>query len=282
VGGYDHNAQLQRHLDPHPVVRALGHRGVDGGLFAEAMALGAGFVNNGGQILSPVAVLPDGNGRTVFFAREIAFPGSIVVNQAGQRFTDDSFTWGLSQAMAAFDHNGGGFANTPAYFVFDHEWKMKYRIAGIPPGELPEWLPTARTPEGLGRVMGIDSAQLATTVKRFNADASKGVDPVFQRGSTGYARTAGDPSVRPNPCLRPLEGPLYGLPLEPGSMGTLSGLLVDANGCAKRHDGSRINGLYFAGNTMASLVEGNFYSGGMANARGVVFGYLSALAATRA
>ena len=282
AGGYDHSTLLQRRLDPHPVVAGLGYRGVDGDLFAKALSLGAGFVNHGGQILSPVVPRLDGAGGHMFFAREIAFPGGIVVNARGQRFTDDSFTWGLSKAMGSFDHQGGGYANSPAYFVFDHEWKMRYRLVGVAPGEVPDWLPTGDTPEGLADVLGIDGAALATTIKTFNADAERGLDPAFGRGSTGYARTAGDASVQPNPCVRSLEAPLYGMRLEIGSMGTLSGLLVDTDAAVLRHDGSRIDGLYAGGNTMASLVEGLFYSGGMANARGVVFGYLTALAATRA
>lgn len=281
TGGYDHSAQLQSRLDPHPVVPSLTHKNVDGSGIVLAMALGAGFCNLGGQLLSPVCRVPDGGGaRWELIAREVAFPGGIVVNREGRRFADDSFGWALTQAMGQFDHVRGAYVNTPAYFIFDEEWKRRYRLGDALPGEVPEWLARADGPAGVARELGLDPVELARTIDEFNRDAASGCDPRFGRGSTGFARNAGDPSVGPNPCVRPLEGTLFGLRLDAGSMGTLSGVLVGPAGEVRRHDGSRIEGLYATGNTMANLVEGNFYTGGMANSRALVFGYLAAVDAT--
>lgn len=281
TGGYDHSARLQAMLDPHPVVPSLTHRNVDGSGVVMAMALGAGFCNLGGQLLSPVCKMPDGEEtRWELMAREIAFPGGIVVNADGERFADDSYSWVLSQAMGHFDHVRATYANTPAYFLFDEEWKRRYRLGTVQPGEVPDWLARGDDPAALAKELGCDPTQLTATVAEYNRDAAKGEDPRFGRGSSGYARNAGDASVGPNPCVRPLEGTIYGLRLDIGSMGTLSGLLVGSKGEVRRHDGSRVDGLYATGNTMANLVEGNFYTGGMMNSRGLVFGYLAALDAT--
>ena len=45
---------------------------------------------------------------------------------------------------------------------------------------------------------------------RFNENASAGEDPDFGRGRSAYDRYYGDPTITPNPNLRPLvNGPFY-------------------------------------------------------------------------
>ena len=53
----------------------------------------------------------------------------------------------------------------------------------------------------------------------------------------------GDPSVSPNPCLKPLdEAPFYAMPIYPGDIGTNGGLRTDHRARVLRPDGSAIMG----------------------------------------
>jgi predicted oxidoreductase len=96
-----------------------------------------------------------------------------------------------------------------------------------------------------------------------------------------WARNNGDSRITPNPCIRPLEGTLYAVELKIGTMGTLSGLAVDADARALRADGTPIDGLYACGQTMGALVEGYWYNSGLPNGRALTFGYLAANHALR-
>ena len=91
------------------------------------------------------------------------------------------------------------------------------------------YLKKGRTLEELARACGIDPAGLTATVAEFNRNARRGEDPEFGRGSTPFNRYGGDPTVGPNPSLRPLEkGPFYAVRVVPGSFGTFAGLATDA------------------------------------------------------
>jgi hypothetical protein len=50
---------------------------------------------------------------------------------------------------------------------------------------------------------------LEQTVAAFNANAKKGTDPVFRKGSTAYNRFYGDPDIQPNVCVAPIVAPPY-------------------------------------------------------------------------
>lgn len=51
----------------------------------------------------------------------------------------------------------------------------------------------------------VDPGRLTATVERFNGFARTGVDADFDRGRTVYDNYYGDPRVKPNPNLGPLE-----------------------------------------------------------------------------
>jgi predicted oxidoreductase len=160
--------------------------------------------------------------------------------------------------------------------VLDHRWKQEYPLGPAPRGVVPPWLARGETLRELAGEVGVDASGLVTTVDAFNTAAARGEDPAYGRGATAYARNLGDPEVRPNPCLRPLEPPYYALELRLGSAGTNSGLVTTSAGQVVDVRGRPIEGLYAAGNTAANLVGGLFYNSGLANARAITFGYLAA------
>jgi 3-oxosteroid 1-dehydrogenase len=278
-GGYDHSAAMQRRLDEHAPAVPFGFSYVDGGAFALAMNAGAAFVNLGGQLLAPAYHLPD-RGTLNIAAREIAFPGSIVVNQSGRRFADDSFYWALSRAMGSWDASVCDYPNLPAFLLFDEQWRRSYRLGPLELGDqLPDWIAAAPTAGELAAKLGIEPSVLLKTISDYNDGALAGRDPEYARGKTAYSRNQGDPRVGENPCVRALEPPLYAITMTLGSMGTLSGLRTADDGLVLRNDGSPVRGLYACGNAMANEVEGNWYTSGTSNGRGLIFGRVAVLSA---
>ena len=283
TGSYDNNATFKRNLEPHPPTVSLGAPSVDGSGLVMALELGAQFALLSGQLLVP-AYHVDGeetdDGRVYrMLVREPGFPGSVFVNQAGERFCDESTISELRRTLALLDPNTRSYPNLPAFFVFDQEWKDRYPLGPVMPGEAPEWLARGDTVDALAAAAGIDAGQLARTLETFNRDAGTGVDSAFGRGSTPFSRAHGDPDVGPNPCLRALAPPLYALEVVVGIVGTNGGLVIDGTGAVLNVRGAPIPGLYAAGNAAANLVGGLWYNAGMMNARGITFGYLGARAA---
>jgi 3-oxosteroid 1-dehydrogenase len=274
-GGYEQDIDRQRMFDTHHPAVPLTYAGVKGGPMAAAMGIGAQFVNMGGQLLAPVY---RGNDNALnFAAREISLPGGFVVNRSGQRFSNDAFYWSLAVGMGRFDPVDCSFSNMPAFLIFDQQWKDTYRLGIIAPGASAEWLSKADTAEELGKRLGLaDHNALAQTIADFNGPAARGEDPAWHRGDKAYARNNGDARVTPNPCVRPLKPPYYGLQLELGTMGSLSGLNIDSDGRVLHAEGGSIPALYACGNAMANLVEGLWYTSGVSNGRGLVFGVLAA------
>lgn len=281
TGGYDHSEEMQRRLDPHAEALPFGYRHVDGSMVSAALNIGAGFVNLGGQLLAPAYELGD-SGRYNIAAREAAFPGGIVVNRHGERFADDSFYWELGKQMGAFQASSCAYENMPAFLIFDEEWRQTYRLGAVDiRDDLPDWVVQGRDESELAQALGLETNRLRSTIAEFNRSAISGEDPRFGRGQTAYSRNQGDSRMAVNPCVRALDPPLYGIRLTLGSMGTLSGLWTSENGQVLGNDGCPIPGLYACGNAMANLVEGNWYTSGTSNGRGLVFGRLAGLHAVK-
>ena len=113
----------------------------------------------------------------------------------------------------------------------------------------------------LARTLDMEPGRLVSTVNRFNGYARTGVDGDFGRGNSAYDRYYGDPTVRPNPCLGPLEkGPFTAVKVVIGDLGTKGGVVTDGNARVLREYGSVIEGLYSAGNNAASVM-GRTYPG---------------------
>ena len=128
----------------------------------------------------------------------------------------------------------------------------------------------------LARNCGIDAQGLEVTVPRFNGFCRTGVDEDFGRGGRAFDRAHGDPTIKPNPSLGPIEqGPFYACRMYPGDVGTAGGVVTDEYARVMRADGSVIPGLYATGNSTASVM-GRCYPGA-----GASIGALSCSATSR-
>ena len=225
----------------------------------------------------------DGSPRAVPVLIERTLPGSIIINQAGQRFCNEAVNYSaIAGAFQAFDPNSYAYTNQPAWLVFDGAYRARWPVASAQPGgPLPDWMIEAPTPSALAEKLGVAADALEATIAAFNAGAVDGVDPLFNRGAAKYDRFYGD---RSQPGARATLGPLtqapyYAVQLHMGVLGTNGGARTDAKGRVLDHDGAVIPGLYAAGNVIACPTGGIYAGAGGTLGPALTFGYLAGCAA---
>jgi len=260
---------------------APGHTGEAHGV-AEAVGARYGSGAMSPAFWAPVSLRKRADGSTAVFPHFVmdrAKPGMLTVNQAGQRFVNESTSYhlfGLAMQQAQAD----GSRAVPAYLVCDAEALRKYGIGMVRPGGkglapflADGYLTQADTLGELATALGIDPAALQATVARFNQLAGSGTDTDFQRGVTAYQRNIGDPAWSgSNPCLGPLvQAPFYAVRLYPGDIGAAMGFSTDGDACALDAEGRPIGGLYAVGNDMHSIMGGVYTAPGITIGPGLVF-----------
>ncbi len=221
--------------------------------------------------------LPDGSSQFVLSERSMPF--SIVVDSGGERYVNESVSYiDFGHAMLERDKVVPAI---PSWLILDVRHRRRYlfnafltgtkklREAGI--------VRSAPTLAELATLIGVPPTTLQATVARFNGFARTGVDEDFGRGRTAYDNYYGDPRVKPNPNLGPLEkGPFTAVQLVPGDLGTKGGLLTDADARVLGPGDQPIPGLYAAGNTTASVMGRTYPGPGATIAPAVIFGYRAA------
>jgi 3-oxosteroid 1-dehydrogenase len=218
--------------------------------------------------------MPDGSSQFVLSERSMPF--SIVVDSRGDRYTNESASYiDFGHAMLERDKSVPAI---PSWLIVDVRHRRRYLfnafLTGTKKMRAAGTVRSAPTIEELAGVLGMEPARLRATVDRFNGFARRGVDEDFGRGRTAYDNYYGDPRVKPNPNLGPLEkGPFTAVQLVPGDLGTKGGLLTDADARVIGADDAPIPGLYGAGNTTASVMGRTYPGPGATIAPAVVFGY---------
>ena len=234
---------------------------------------------------SPASVLVRKDGRKVVYPHTVTDrgkPGSLVVNRAGRRFTNEAVSYHrFGEALLA---GNGETGNLPAWIVCDGAFMWKYGLGAIIPFTRSlrpyrdaGYLVSAGTLDGLAARLGIDAAGFSATIARFNADAAAGRDSEYGRGEDVYSRYLGDAEVGPNPCLAPLvQAPFHAIELVLSDLGTVAGLRVDLECRVLGAGGEPIPGLYAIGNDMQSIFRGRYPGPGITLGPALTFGYLAA------
>jgi succinate dehydrogenase/fumarate reductase flavoprotein subunit len=238
---------------------------------------------------APVSLAPRADGSVCHFPHliERGKPGLIAVTVKGQRFCNEGNSY--------FDFMQALFKATPegelptAWLIVDHAFLRRYGLGAVKPAPMPmghwlrnRYLKRGRSIAELAQACGIDADGLERTVNDFNHHAQRGFDPQFQRGDAPYNRMQGDTTYKaderwPNPTVAPIEhGPFYAVQVVPGSLGSFAGLRANANAQALNAQGQPIAGLYVSGNDMASMMGGNYPSGGITLGPAMTFGYIAA------
>jgi 3-oxosteroid 1-dehydrogenase len=250
-----------------------------GEVIQAGLRAGGTLANMAGAWWIPVMLPP--NGRRDFVVWERSHPGSIIVDRSGRRYCNEAASYSdVGQQMLARDRE---VPACPSWLIIDARHRRRYMFGGMPGGYTPRaWLTSgymkrAGTLEELARLCELPADTLRETVTRFNGLARDGVDRDFGRGDTVYDNYYGDPTVRPNPNLAPLEHPpYYAVQLHPGDVGTAGGLLTDEHARVLRADGAAVDGLYAAGNTTASVMGLRYPGPGITLGAAATFGWIAA------
>ncbi len=278
-GGYEGSPDLVRRFEGLPEWINAFPPEVEGDGMVMATEIGAGTfhlpVNNALLVGCPDPAAPDN-----FFSlglRGLSYPGSIVVNDQGRRFCDESQFQDVVTALQRFDRISHRYVNLPAFMLFDDRYRSRYSVIGGPiAAPPPPQLARADSLDTLAGLLGINPVGLADEAAGFNAAAAHGDDPAFGRGRSAFARsTGGDPHAI-NPLLAPLATPpYYGLRLRLGGLAS-GGLLTNPAGAVRHVRGHAMAGLYACGNAAAPSDCGIGYQAGTSLGSAITFGWLAA------
>ena len=286
AGGFDHQMSWRHKFQSE----RLGHHASLGaeGNTGDAIRLAQDTCNAGTALMDQAwwfpafAPLPDGE-PTVMLA-ERSLPGCLLVDQNGQRFINEAVDY-MSFGQKLLEREQAGNPVEQMWMIFDQRYRNSYLMAAelFPRMPIPQpWYEAGiahRSDDlsGLARAIDIDPATLVATLDRFNQLSRHGIDPDFGRGSSAYDRYYGDPTITPNPNLRPLDdGPFYAVKVVLSDLGTCGGLRADSRARVLREDGSAITGLYAIGNTAANTFGASYPGAGATIGQGLVFGYIAA------
>ncbi|NYT44615.1 FAD-binding protein [Alcaligenaceae bacterium] len=288
TGGVPHNTALRAELMPtHPHEYSMADEGDTGDGLSAARRIGAVVdraVSNPAY-WSPASIRRHADGsRTLWIHGHMdrGKPGLLAVGVSGQRFVNEADSY-HDFVLAMFGGNGQQ-ETKPAFFICDHRFIRKYGlglvrplISRIAPFVRDGYLLRANTIEALAEVAAIDPVALRETVDIYNADAVKGVDSQFGRGSKVLNRFNGDAEQRPNPCMAPIEhGPYYAVQAWPCSIGTTIGLATDVDARVIGENGAPMEGLYACGNDISSVFRGFYPGPGATLGAAVIFAYRAA------
>ncbi|MBE2997900.1 FAD-dependent oxidoreductase [Nocardiopsis sp. HNM0947] len=286
AGGFSGDAELRSQVFEHDrgggnhVTPTVGHQG-DGYRLAR---------DHGGVLdtrphqpaaWGPVTVWRNLRGQDRVFPHLRAFglPGLLAVNRHGRRFANESYSYHDFGVEMLEDNRGE--KDTFGWIIADSRAVRRYGIGYAKPWPLPTWyyrrigfLVRGRTPEDLAARIGVPAEALRATLDEFNADAEKGVDTRFDRGSNWFHHFKGDMEHRPNPNLAPLErGPFYAVRIQMGDLGTYAGLSVNTDSEVLTADGTPVKGLYAVGTAAVSVFGGGYPGYGANIGPAMVFGY---------
>ncbi len=279
AGGYDQNAEMMSNYQRGPVhftSAALGNTG-DGILMA--MAAGADIRNMNNAWGCPHYNTP--NGGVADWGLIRGKPGVIIVNSAGERFTNESSAYPvINRTFYEWSNATYGYPNMPAYAILDQTCVNNYGFVTYLPGsKQPSYVSSANTLQALAAALNINPSGLQATVTQFNQYAANGVDPDFNRGVFSFdLNTTGDPKRTDlkNICLGPIQTPpYYGLEIDPGTIGTSGGPRINSSAQVLDKLGNPIPGLYAAGNDSASPFGAAYPGGGATVGPATFFGWVA-------
>ncbi|MGH8960271.1 MAG: FAD-dependent oxidoreductase [Jatrophihabitantaceae bacterium] len=263
-GGYEGNSELlaRYHGDKgmlcRPVARG-GHYNKGEGI---EMALAAGATTAGNFALFHAEPVDPRSGQAE--AAIFAFPYGILVNAAGERFTDEA----PGPADAWYERITRLIHAQPrgiAYLILDAEAQRVPKIRASIRTDQPPIVGTDLAELAAG--LEVSAETLTATVTAFNAACRPGT---FDHSAPDGLATQGLTPPKSN-WARPVEnGPLHAYPIMTANVFTFGGLRTDEHAHVLDRDGRAIPGLFAAGE-ITGLYYSN-YTGSTSVLRGAVFG----------
>ena len=281
TGGFEWNDSMRQNLLDRPVSHPVSpplHHG-DG----LRMVQEVGGVISGDQESWewPVGERPDQRWpdtqrpRHELVIAERCMPHVIWVDESGRRFVNES-SHNCALAINRSNPDSLVTENSPVWAIFDQQYRRRYPLAGaMPSTKLAPRIVSAGSLEALGREIGVDGLVLSRTVDRFNEMVGQGRDLDFFRGESAYDRHYGD-SDSAHPCLGSIQDPpFFGMPVHLGTVGTKGGALVDERARVLDARGQPLEGLWAAGNTMASVIGPETIAPGLTLGLALTWGYIA-------
>jgi 3-oxosteroid 1-dehydrogenase len=283
-GGFEHNQQMREQYLPSPTNThwSAGTTSNTGDGINAGMAVGAQTSLMDNAWWCTTMHIPRVTHPFLSIVTK-AQPGSIVVNKAGKRFSNESQNY-MAFLKELFQQHSDDNPCAPCYMIFDSHFKKTY---GAYPLMGPKWsipkdyfseglVACGDTIEELATNANLDVDTVCKTVADFNGYAETGKDLDFKRGDYAYDRYYGDPANKPNPCLGVIaKPPFYCLTLQAGDFGTQGGLTTNTDAQVLDQSGQPIDGLYATGNCSAAILP-TYPGPGSTLGPAMTFGYLAA------
>jgi 3-oxosteroid 1-dehydrogenase len=278
TGGFAGSPQMRRAFLPAVDFETLSvGRGVGDGL-RFGLDCGAALFGIGDGWLGATHAPGDGRPASLV-VRELALPGSMLVNGDGRRFVNEALGYNdVGKGMLAFDPARGSYDCAHAWLVFDAAFRARHPVLGVSPDSPPSasWK-QANDLTALALALALPPGELEQSVERMNEAAASGVDPEFGRGGDPHQRFNGDSGHSPNPCLGPIaKPPFFAAPIRPGLCNTKGGLDVDARARVLDRDGSPIPGLHAVGDVAATVMGHGYAGAGASLGPAMTFGMIAA------
>jgi 3-oxosteroid 1-dehydrogenase len=283
TGGFEWNPEYVRAFLRGPMTHPVSMSTCDGDGLRMAMKAGAKLGNMREAWWIPAAVVPESDNPTgrQLMSGPRCLPRSIMVNGEGRRFTNESANYNaFGNAFHVVDVARFAYANLPCWLIFDQGYVDRFGFGArlAPPGTVADWPARADSLGELAQQLGIPPQQLEATGERWNVNVAAGHDPDHHRGESAHDRWWGDPSCkgRVEAALGPVaQPPFYAAEIKSGTLGTKGGPVTDADARVLDIDGEPIEGLYAAGNTMASVFGMTYGGPGGTLGPAMTFGYLA-------
>lgn len=295
AGGFSRNLEMRQKYQRHPISTdwTAGTPSNTGDAIRMGHDAGGALGLMDEAWWTPVSLVPRSPFSWVLVV-EKSLPHGLFLNQDGKRFTNEAAPY-IDVVNGMYDDVAKTGAADPRWFhVFDATYRRSSIAGPVAPGkvmpdkQLPrryrdgKFLYKAATLDELCEQLKIPAATAKATITRFNGYAVKGEDPDFNRGWSAQDRYYGDPHVKPNCSLGPIEtGPFYAVQIYPGDLGTKGGLVTDAHSRVLKENGQSIPGLYAAGNSAESMMGRTYPGAGGTIGPALTFGFLAAEDAAR-
>lgn len=277
AGGFSHNESMRQQYHNIGTEWSSANPQNTGDAILQGMQLGADMALLDDAWWGPATVKKDGT--RLFILSERSVPHTIIVDQQGNRYFNESESY-IDAGHAMMERH----KITPtihSWMILDARHRNRFMFNTAMPYMTPkEWVKDgffikASTLEDLARQCQIPYENFKKTVDRFNQFVDKGIDEDFGRGNSKYDNYYGDPTYD-NPNLGKIErSPFWALKVYPGDLGTKGGFITNEFGQVLT-DGMPIKGLYATGNSTASVMGRTYPGAGSTLGPTMAFGYAAA------
>ncbi len=237
TGGFGANLEMVTGYKPSlKGFSTLNHKGATGDAFPWVTGLGGDLIQMDQIQIHPTAEATN----HILITEAVRGNGAILVNSEGLRFINEMDTRDVVSA-AIIAQNGG-----KAYLVFDEG--VRKSLASIENYVNQGLVKTGNTIAQLAGDINCPAATLQETIDKYNAYQRAGEDKDFGRSATQMTAALATP-------------PYYGVEVSPAIHHTMGGLHVDADMHVLKADGTKISGLYAAGEVTGGLHGANRLGG---------------------